>query len=62
MEYLNRVRIKNASDLLVRSDMSIIEIAMLCGFEDNNLFSRRFKAVVKVSPSEYRRLKKSTRV
>ena len=62
MEYLNRVRIKNASDLLVRSDMSIIETAMLCGFEDNNLFSRRFKAVYGSSPSEYRRLKKSTTV
>ena len=54
MEYLNSVRIKNASDLLVRSDMNIIEISRLCGFEDNNLFSRRFKAYYGTSPSQYR--------
>lgn len=56
MDYLNKVRIKNASDLLVRSDMNIIEISRLCGFEDNNLFSRRFKSIYKVSPTQYRRL------
>lgn len=58
MDYLNKVRIKNASDLLVRSDMNIIEISRLCGFEDNNLFSRRFKAVNQISPTKYRRLNK----
>ena len=56
MDYLNKVRIKNASDLLVRSDMSIIEISRLCGFEDNNLFSRRFKAFFNLTPSQYRKL------
>lgn len=60
MEYLNDVRIKNASDLLVRSDMSIIEISRLCGFEDNNLFSRRFKQSLNISPSKYRQLNKTT--
>ncbi len=56
MEYLNCIRIKNASDLLVKSDMNIIEISRLCGFEDNNLFSRHFKAFYKMSPTEYRQL------
>jgi len=55
MEYLNKIRIKNASDLLVKSDMSIKQISRLCGFEDNNLFSRRFKEAYKISPSDYRR-------
>lgn len=60
MEYLNDVRIKNASDLLVRSDMSIIEISRLCGFEDNNLFSRRFKQSLNISPSKYRQINRIT--
>ncbi len=56
MEYLNEVRIKNACHLLTVSNMSVTEIGRLCGFEDNNLFSRRFKELKNLSPTSYRKL------
>ena len=55
MEYLDRVRIKNACDLLIMTRYSIIQISEMCGFEDNNLFSRHFRVRIGVSPSAYRK-------
>ena len=54
MAYLDAVRMKNACDLLLRTTHSVVQIARLCGFEDNNLFSRHFRAAMGVSPTVYR--------
>ena len=55
MEYLDKVRIRNACDLLIMTRYSITQISQMCGFEDNNLFSRHFKARIGISPTEYRK-------
>ena len=57
--YLNAVRMKNACDLLLHTDYSVIRVARLCGFEDNNLFSRHFRMTMGVSPSVYRQKNRS---
>lgn len=54
MEYLDSIRMKHACDLLLGSSNSIQQIANLCGFEDNNLFARHFRAAMGISPTEYR--------
>jgi AraC-type DNA-binding domain-containing proteins len=54
MEFLNRVRIQKAVQLLLKTDKSIVEIAMETGFNDGNYFSRLFKKCRKETPSEFR--------
>ena len=54
MEYLDSIRMKHACDLLLHTSHSIIQVARLCGFEDNNLFSRHFRSALGISPTAYR--------
>ena len=54
IEYLTKVRMKNAEELLKDSDYSIKEICVASGYSDPNYFSRIFKKYEGVTPSEYR--------
>lgn len=54
-EYLNGVRIDKAEELIKTTDASICEIAGLCGFNDSNYFSRKFRQIKGMSPREARR-------
>lgn len=53
-KYLNRLRVERASDLLLKTDMSLSEIAANCCFEDQSWFSKIFKAFTGISPGKYR--------
>ena len=53
--YLSRRRIERAKDLLRAANLTVTEICMLVGFESVGSFSSRFRELVGVSPSEYRR-------
>ena len=52
--YLHSVRLERAKELLLQSRLPIIEIAARCGFSDVTYFNRVFKAVEKITPTEYR--------
>lgn len=52
--YLIRLRIRHACALLQQKDLNITEVAMQTGFNDSNYFSRQFRAIVGVSPRQYR--------
>ena len=54
IEYLTKVRMKNAEELLKDSSYSIKEICAASGYGDPNYFSRIFKKYEGVTPSEYR--------
>ncbi|MFA5467836.1 MAG: helix-turn-helix domain-containing protein [Sphaerochaetaceae bacterium] len=54
IEFHIQRRLEYASRLLRYSTLSISEIAEKTGFEDANYFSRQFKKVIGVSPSQYR--------
>ena len=60
-EYINNVRVDKSQSLLVDSDMSIIEIARMCGFEDQSYFTKVFKRIVDVTPRKYRESRGSAR-
>lgn len=53
--YIQIVRVGRAKELLRFSDMSILEVGIASGYEDTNYFSRCFKKVEGMSPSEFRR-------
>lgn len=54
INYLIRIRMKNACELLRETDESVTEIAMRVGFNDGNYFSRQFKTLMNTTPSAYR--------
>lgn len=54
--YINNLRIKKAKALLKKSTLNITEIALACGFNDANYFSRIFKKNTNMSPSKYKGL------
>jgi signal transduction histidine kinase/AraC-like DNA-binding protein/DNA-binding response OmpR family regulator/ABC-type sugar transport system substrate-binding protein len=53
-EYLNRYRIKQAKDLLSRTNDSVTEVALQVGFNNPAYFSRMFHKQIGLSPSTYR--------
>lgn len=54
-EYCISVRMKEAQLLLKNTDDSIQSIAFSVGYHDEKYFSRLFKKVTGLSPSEYRK-------
>ncbi len=49
-EYVNLLRMKKAEALLKNESISVSEVADLCGFNDCNYFSAKFKKLYGVSP------------
>lgn len=58
-EYLTEYRIRQACHLLKETDLSVSAIAYSVGFENNLYFSKAFKKQKQVSPTEYRKERKS---
>ena len=55
LQYQLHLRISQAALLLNDDKLNISEIALQCGFTDSNYFSRQFKRITGLSPSEYRK-------
>ena len=54
MQFVNKVRVDNAKLLLLNNDIPLIEVAYLCGFEDQTYFNKVFKKVTNISPGKFR--------
>jgi YesN/AraC family two-component response regulator len=55
IQYLNEVRILKARLLLEQEDISVSEVALQVGFDDINYFSRKFKQIIGLTPTDYKR-------
>lgn len=55
VNYLNRVRIDKAKQLLLEPDLKIYQVADMVGFSSMPYFNRVFKNVTGLSPNEYRK-------
>jgi YesN/AraC family two-component response regulator len=55
IDYLNKVRIERASSYLHNFQLKNYEIAYKVGFRDEKYFTKVFKKVTGLSPSEYRK-------
>ncbi len=56
IDYLTRVRIDRAKILLKDVAVKTYEVGMLVGYADPNYFSKVFKKVVGITPSQYRNI------
>lgn len=54
VEYLNNFRIEKACTRLASTDMTILEISLLVGFDNLSYFIRKFKEITGFTPSSYR--------
>ncbi|CAG7651896.1 helix-turn-helix domain-containing protein [Paenibacillus allorhizosphaerae] len=57
VHFLQDLRIRHACSLLVSTEMSVSEIALEVGYGSYKTFSRIFRGIKGLSPSEYRKLK-----
>jgi len=53
-DFLIRARMRRAGELLLKTDLSVKQLAALLGYDDPFYFSRVFKSVCGVPPREYR--------
>jgi len=54
VDYLIRLRVGKAAQLLRREPLRVTEVSEAVGFSDSNYFSRQFRQVMGASPREYR--------
>lgn len=52
--YINKVRVEKSKILLMDLSVSLVNIANMCGFEDQSYFTKVFKKMLGVSPKRYR--------
>jgi AraC-like DNA-binding protein len=54
VRFRTQVRLRHACRLLVETGLSIKEIALECGFDSQEYFSRQFRKYIKITPGGYR--------
>lgn len=54
-DFLTRLRIERAKELLARDGLPVTEVCFAVGYESLGSFSSRFRTLVGYSPSEYQR-------
>jgi AraC-like DNA-binding protein len=59
VEYIQNLRVKKAKELLLNSNLSILQISQIVGYEYNSSFTRVFKYLEKISPAEFRKKSKN---
>lgn len=58
VEYIQNLRVKKAKELLLNTDLTTLQISQIVGYEHNSSFTRVFKYLEKISPSEFRKSQK----
>lgn len=53
-QMIHKARLEESSRLLLHTDLPITEIALRCGYTDHSAFSRQFRALTSLAPSQYR--------
>lgn len=54
MQYITQSRLTHAKQLLLKTELSVMEIAHQCGFRDVSNFVRRFRQQFQLSPLQFR--------
>jgi len=59
-EYLNKIKIDYSCQLLLNTDQNIVDISYDCGFNNLSHFNKQFKKFIGKTPTEFRKLRKSS--
>lgn len=54
-QFITEYRITKAKEYLKQKHEKLFEVALKVGYKDHNYFTRIFKKVTQMTPSEYRR-------
>jgi YesN/AraC family two-component response regulator len=54
-EYINKIRINKAKELMKATEHNLLEIAYMCGFKNQNYFSTMFKKFEGVTPIGFKK-------
>lgn len=55
IDYITKLRIEKAKEIIRNSQMSVQEICFIVGYHDPNYFSRIFKKYVGITPTKYKK-------
>lgn len=55
-DYINNYRINKAKEILINTSLKANEVGELVGYSNKNYFYRKFKNIVGVTPSEWRKI------
>lgn len=53
--YISQIRVSHARDMLIDTDLPLIDIALASGFPNTKALNKEFKHLYDISPLEYRR-------
>lgn len=53
-EFLNEIRVRNASRLLIQKKLPIADISFMVGFNSTTNFNKQFKLIMGLTPKEFR--------
>jgi len=53
LQYLNKVRLQHARSLLTETNLSVMQVAVACGFGSSSYFSKVFRTQYGVSPYKF---------
>lgn len=56
-EYLNKIKIEYSCQLLLNTDLNILDISYDCGFNNLSHFNKQFKKFIGVTPTQFRHLR-----
>jgi len=54
-DFINQARVEEAQKMLVSTNLSVLDIALACGFNSRSSFYKAFKQTTEQTPSQYRR-------
>jgi AraC-like DNA-binding protein len=54
IDFLRQKRLHIASQMILETDYNVSEIALITGFNDAKNFSKRFKEIYKLTPTQYK--------
>ena len=58
-EYLNKIKINYSCQLLLNTDLNILDISYDCGFNNLSHFNKQFKKFIGATPTEFRKFRDS---
>ena len=57
-EYLNKIKIDYSCQLLLNTDLNIVDISYDCGFNNLSHFNKQFRKFIHKTPSQFRKLRR----